>query len=117
MKRLLLGPALLAPLMLFSCNWHKPELPKVPEVVRQIPLDDFNAFPPVPTMPTPAPVVPARKPHATKPHQVKKHAPVGARHRPPVDRPAPADPLPPQQGPICIFPLNFIPNCTPQEAQ
>jgi hypothetical protein len=52
MKRLLLGPALIAPLALFGCsNWGTkvPELPKVevPEVVRQIPLEDFEHFPPV----------------------------------------------------------------------
>jgi hypothetical protein len=47
-----------------------------------------------------------------------------AARRPPVlepvlilDRPSTPVELPPQQGPICIFPLNMIPNCTPQAIQ
>jgi hypothetical protein len=119
MKRLLLGPALVLPLLTLGLCHHKtPEVPKVPEIVREIPLDDFNHFPPITTPQIPeAPKAPAVK---HKPHQVKKHAqPVR-----PVVRPVPApsdqgrvEALPPQQGPICIFPLNFIPNCKPQEAQ
>jgi hypothetical protein len=115
MKRLLLGPALALPLILGLCTFHTkvPELPKVPEVIREIPLDDFKQFPPIPVVP-PVPV---------KKHQVKKHAPVVHPNRAPLRRPqtpvapAPVEPLPPQQGPICIFPFNMIPNCTPQEAQ
>jgi hypothetical protein len=124
MKRLLLGPALIVPLALFGCsNWGTkvPELPKVPEVVRQIPLDDFDHFPPIVTAPAPqAPVV------KHKPHQVKKHADHPVALRPaPARRPrvvpdaAPSSDvpdLPPQQGPICIFPFSMIPNCTPQVA-
>jgi hypothetical protein len=107
MKRLLLGPAIIAiPLALFGCNWgvKAPEVPKVPtEIVRQIPLEDFEHFPPV----VAAPVEPARKP-------VVRHKP--APHHPATRKPkAPVEPLPPQQGPICIFPLNMIPNCKPQE--
>jgi hypothetical protein len=120
MKRLLLGPALALPLILGLCSFHTkvPELPKVPEVVgsvssaaREIPLDDFKQFPPIPVVPT-APVV---KPKV-KPHAVRK-APMPRKAQP---APRPVDPpvaeLPPQQGPICIFPFNMIPNCTPQVA-
>jgi hypothetical protein len=118
MKRLLLGPAVLAlPLALFGCNWgtKTPELPKVPEVVRQIPLDDFNHFPPVvPPAPVEAPVV-RHKP--VKTHQpVKKHvqhAPARPAHVDPVETPDAGEALPPQHGVICIFPFNMIPNCTP----
>ncbi|WP_368508114.1 hypothetical protein [Bradyrhizobium lupini] len=128
MKRLLLGPAILSPLALLGfCSFHTPklpEVPKVPEVVRQIPLDDFNAFPTPPqiTAPTPEPrKAPERKPVVRhRPNQVKPHVrPAPARPSHVVPREAPPAPqaLPPQQGPICIFPLNFIPNCTPQEAQ
>jgi hypothetical protein len=118
LKRLLLGPAVLAlPLALFGCNWgtKTPELPKVPEVVgsfssaaRQIPLEDFEQrFPPVVTpTPTPKPAPKKAKPHAHVVHRPVR--PVA----PPVDQP-----LPPQQGPICIFPLSMIPNCKPQEIQ
>jgi hypothetical protein len=124
MKRLLLGPALIAPLALFGCNWGTKtpvELPKVPEVVRQIPLDDFEHFPPIVTPEPPkAPSVVKKKTHG--PHSRKPAAAAAPAHRPakalPLPRP-PADQAPvetvPQQGPICIFPLNFIPNCTPQE--
>jgi hypothetical protein len=122
MKRLLLGPALIAPLALFGCNWGTkvPELPKVPEVIRDIPLEDFEAFPTIPVVP-PAPAAKPVVRHKPAPHQEKPHA----RHVPqPTARPVPTDPpvgpvedLPPQQGLICIFPLNMIPNCTPQVAQ
>jgi hypothetical protein len=120
MKRLLLGPAVLAlPLALFGCNWgtKTPELPKVPEVVgsvssaaRQIPLpDNFEQrFPPIVT-PVPAPKPAPKK--AKPPHAHAVHRPVRP-VAPPVDQP-----LPPQQGPICIFPLSMIPNCKPQEIQ
>lgn len=117
MKRLLLGPVLIAPLALFGCsNWgtvKAPELPKVPEVVRHIPLEDFEHFPPqITTTPEP-PKAPAVKhqPKKAKPHAPAVHRPVRP-VAPPVDQPLPA-----QQGPICIFPLNFIPNCKPQEIQ
>lgn len=129
MKRLLLGPVALAPLAFLGfCSFHTPklpEVPKVPDVVRQIPLDEFNAFPTPPqiTMPTPAPhkaPVVKHRPNPVKPHVVTKRPTVPAVRREPRPVPPPAPPvetLPPQQGPICIFPLNFIPNCTPQEAQ
>jgi hypothetical protein len=69
MKRLLLGPAVIAiPLALFGCsNWgtKTPELPKVPEVIRQIPLDNFDTLPAHPPR-SAAPVV--KKPKAPKPH-------------------------------------------------
>jgi hypothetical protein len=118
MKRLLLGPAVLAlPLALFGCNWgtKAPELPKVPEVIREIPLEDFDHFPPVvPPAPVEAPVV-RHKPAKT--HQpVKKHVrPTPARPSPvvPVETPDAGEALPPQHGVICIFPFNMIPNCTP----
>lgn len=127
MKRLLLGPAILSPLALLGfCSFHTPKLPDipavirgagdVPAVVRQIPLDDFKQFPTPPVVP----VVPLRKPHATKPHQVKPSAHRVARPTPtrqprvvPNDPPDVPAPLPPQQGPICIFPFNMIPSCTP----
>jgi hypothetical protein len=122
MKRLLLGPALALPLILGLCHLRTtpeiPQLPKVPEVIREIPLDDFKAFPPITTLPTPVPhKAPAVK---HRPNPVKTHA----RHVPkPTDRPVPpgspvgpVEELPPQQGPICIFPFSMIPNCTPQVA-
>jgi hypothetical protein len=109
MKRLLLGPALIAPLAFFGCSGSvkTPELPKVPEVIRQIPLEDFEQrFPPIVTpVPTPKPAPKKAKP----PHAHAVHRPVRP-VAPPVDQP-----LPLQQGPICIFPLNMIPNCKPQE--
>jgi hypothetical protein len=120
MKRLLLGPALALPLILGLCSFHTkvPELPKVPEVVgsvssaaREIPLDDFKQFPPIPAVPP----VPIKKP-------VVRHKPALHHEKPkvtkaPVKAPvAPEEPLPPQQGPICIFPFSMIPNCTPQVA-
>jgi hypothetical protein len=117
MKRLLLGPAIIAiPLALFGCSGSvktPAELPKVPEVVvRQIPLDDFEHFPPIITTPTPVPTpAPVKK--------AKPHGPAAPRPARPLPRPrppaaqAPVETLPPQQGPICIFPLNMIPNCTP----
>jgi hypothetical protein len=119
MKRLLLGPALIAPLALFGCNWGPkvPERPKVPEVVRQIPLDDFDHFPPI-TAPQ-IPVAPKAPVVKHKPHQVKKHvrpAPARRPHVEAVEAPPAPEALPPQQGPICIFPLSMIPNCTPQAA-
>jgi hypothetical protein len=123
MKRLLLGPAVLAlPLALFGCNWGTktpgalPELPKVPEVIREIPLDDFDHFPPI--VPTPAPSAPVVKPKA-KTHVPVRHPRVGVAplaHKAPVaqDPRVPSEPpLPPQHGVICIFPFNMIPNCTP----
>lgn len=124
MKRLLLGPVLVLPLLTLGfCKLHIPELPKLPAgYVREIPLDTFEQrFPPITTMPTPAPhKAPAVK---HRPNQVKPHASVGRpvrpplpHSRPPVDQ-APVEAIPPQQGPICIFPLNMIPNCTPQEVQ
>jgi hypothetical protein len=136
MKRLLLGPALIAPLALFGCsNWgtsvKAPELPKVPDVIRQIPLEDFNTRYPglkqVPAAefekanPTPAvkKTVPPYwqcngKPATNHKNCPKDHAPRPVpKARPHVDQ-APVETLPPQQGPICIFPLNMIPNCTPQ---
>ena len=115
MKRLLLGPAVLAlPLALFGCNWgtKTPELPKVPEVIREIPLDDFNHFPPV------VPPAPVKKP-VVKPHAPVRHPRVGVAppsHKAPVakdPRVSSEPPLPPQQGVICIFPFNMIPSCTP----
>lgn len=134
MKRLLLGPALVLPLLTLGFCEHKPQLPKVvPEVVREIPLDDFNAFPPMTT--TTPPTMPTSEPHKApvvkhRPNQVKPHAPLGAHPRPNVSRhlpphaearppaaQAPVETLPPQQGTVCIFPLNFIPNCTPQAIQ
>lgn len=121
MKRLLLGPALVLPLLTLGFCGKSPQLPKVPEVVREIPLDNFEQrFPPITTMPTPEPqpAAPAKKPVVKhRPNQVKKHVrPVPARRPPVVSHEAPpvAEDLPPQQGPICIFPLNMIPNCTPQ---
>ncbi|MGY3589340.1 hypothetical protein [Bradyrhizobium sp. USDA 4350] len=115
MKRLLLGPALLAPFALLGyCGLHKevPQLPKVPEVVRQIPLDDFDHF--KPTVPYLAPKAPAKKP--IQHHQVKKHerdVHSSARPLPPAGPVAVPEELPPQQGVICIFPFNMIPTCTP----
>jgi hypothetical protein len=120
MKRLLLGPALALPLILGLCSFHTkvPELPKVPEVIREIPLDDFKQFPPIPVVPA----APIKKP-------VVRHKPALHHEKPkvtkaPVKAPvAPEEPLPPrseaplpQQGPICIFPFSMIPNCTPQVA-
>lgn len=111
-KRLLLGPAVALPLILGFCSFHKPELPKVPEVTRQIPLDDFNQFPSPPQITTPKPV-PHRKPVVkAKPN----HGPLVL---PPVPPAPPADverePDPPvqQYGRICIFPFGMIPRCTP----
>jgi hypothetical protein len=116
MKRLLLGPALIAPLALFGCsNWGTkvPELPKVPEVIREIPLEDFEHFPPVKAPEAIlAPQVPKRT-HAPRHHTRPTPRPV---HRPVAPVAAPEDTLPPQQGPICIFPFSMIPNCTPQVA-
>lgn len=117
-KRLLLGPALIAPLALFGCNWGTkvPELPKVPEVIRQIPLEDFEHFPPIvtaPEAPRAAPLHP--RPHVRPPARPVRHKRPPAPRR--VEEAVPDQPLPPQQGPICIFPLNMIPNCTPQVAQ
>jgi hypothetical protein len=105
------------PLALFGCNWgtKTPELPKVPEVVRQIPLDDFNHFPPVvPPAPVTKPVVrhkPAKTHQPVKPHARPVPQPA-ARPSAPV-APLGAGDLPPQQGVICIFPFNMIPSCTP----
>ncbi len=121
MKRLLLIVALVAPTWLYSCMPKSvapdpsaviqetfDKLP-VPEV-REIPLD----------VPSVAPVLPSYKPKA------KPHAPVGRPARPPVPKARPAapkapvaqsqEPLPPQKGVICIFPLNLVPQCTPEPA-
>lgn len=124
MKRLLLGPVLAIPLWLGLCHMKTPEVPKVPEVIgsvssaaREIPLDNFNTrFPPNTTTPQPAPEAPAvtkEKPRA----RVGAHRRPAVHHpvplpRPPMDQ-APVETLPPQQGPICIFPFNMIPKCTP----
>ncbi len=126
MKRLLLIAALVAPTWLYSCMPKSvapdpsaviqetfDKLP-VPEV-REIPLD----------VPSVAPVLPSYKPKAT--NRVPTARPPG-HHRPagPLPRPRPAapkapvaqsqEPLPPQQGVICIFPLNMVPQCTPEPA-
>lgn len=117
MKRLLLGPALAIPLLsLGLCHLKTPEVPKVPEVVREIPMPaDFNTrFPPI----TPQPEKPQWNTHAP----TRPHVPARTHVRPrkpsrPVVQPAPPvqpEPLPPQEGPICIFPFNMIPNCVPQ---
>jgi hypothetical protein len=117
MKRLLLGPALALPLILGLCQLRAPELPKVPEVVREIPLDDFKQFPPITTTPTPEP--PRAAPVHPRPH-VRPTARTLGHKRPAapssVAKEVPDQQLPPQQGPICIFPFNMIPNCTPQVA-
>jgi hypothetical protein len=119
MKRLLIGPALALPLILGLCHLRTPELPKLPEVVREIPLDDFNAFPPIPPA-QPAPEKPQWKPHGPTKHHApaRPHARLTKPLKPavPQARPVDPEPLPPQQGLICIFPLNMIPNCTPQVA-
>jgi hypothetical protein len=124
MKRLLLGPALALPLILGLCSFHNtkvPELPKVPEVVREIPLDDFKQFPPIPAVPSaPKPQVKAHAPALAPRHHVRPSSrpvrPRRAPEAPSVDATVPDQQLPPQQGPICIFPFSMIPNCTPQVA-
>src|SRR5437868_7095222 len=123
MKRLLLIAALVAPTWLYSCMPKSvvptpavivqetfDQLPQLPEV-REIPLD----------VPSVAPALPSYKPKA--PHVDRDRRAVPAR---PVPRPRPAprplvdqgpvEHLPPQEGPICIFPLNMVPNCTPEPA-
>lgn len=104
MKRLLLGPVVLAPLAFLAyCHMdthHK--APEVPAIVRQIPLDDaFNAFPT--TKPAP------RKPHHHHHNRVKPRV----LHPVPAARPlapeAPLETLPPR--PACLFPFNLIPYC------
>jgi hypothetical protein len=132
MKRLLLGPAVLVLPLLTLGFCGKPQLPKVvPEVVREIPTPDTfeQRFPPITTMPTPEPhktPVVKHRPNQVKPHvdlrpptvRAPAHrAPARPSHVAPLATPdagAPLDVLPPQQGAICIFPLNMIPNCTPQ---
>lgn len=103
MKRLLLIPALVLPTWLVSCNGHKTPTPA--EVVKEA-HEAINERPTILLTPTPPDVKPtwAHRP-APKKHAVKR-------------KPAPApkkaeSPLPPQQGPICIFPFNLIPNCYP----
>jgi hypothetical protein len=121
MKRLLLGPVIIAALLLSGYLLSRHLEHQVPAVVHAIPLDDFKQFPPPPvnfTVPT-SPVVAMHK-LATKaklkPHQVKPHGPLVL---PPVPPAPPADverePDPPvqQYGRICIFPFGMIPHCTP----
>lgn len=121
MKRLLIGPALVLPLLTLGFCGKSPELPKVPEV---IPIDNFDQRFPVPPLNPPA-VLPKEKPNVRR-----VHPPAASPERPRVhgrslgprltDRPhhpaAPVvkeEPLPPQQGVICIFPFSLIPSCTP----
>ncbi len=132
MKRLLLIAALVAPTWLYSCM-PKSVVPDpavvvqetfdklpVPEV-REIPLAVPSVAPVLPSYkPSVAPVRPSYKP------KTKPHAPVGRPTRPPVPKARPAapkapvaqsqEPLPPQQDVICIFPLNMVPQCTPEPA-
>lgn len=106
MKKVLLILSLMVPAWLYSCTGTKPPVPTPATVVQQA----HEAFPTVTLAP---PVVIKKKPvvkHTPKPkpNTVKrKVAPVA----PQVEE------LPPQQGVICIFPLNMLPNCTPQASQ
>jgi hypothetical protein len=122
MKRVLLIAALVAPTWLYSCM-PKSVVPDPAAIVQET----FDKLPPVPAVRDipivrgqEAPVLPSYKPKA------KPHAPVGSPTRTPVPHHRPAAPkapvaqgpapLPPQQGVICVFPLNMVPNCTPEPA-
>lgn len=125
MKRLLLIAALVAPTWLYSCSGPKSVVPDPSAVIQET----FDKLPPIPEVreipldvPSVAPVLPSYKPKA------KHHAPAAPtvrkvpvapkavpRPRPPAAE-APVEPLPPQQGVICIFPLNMVPQCTPEPA-
>jgi hypothetical protein len=129
MKRLLLIAALVAPTWLYSCM-PRSVVPD-PAVIVQ---ETFDKLPPIPDVreipilrDQVAPVIPSYKPKA-KPHVQPRlpdhHAPVQRpsvdRKPTPVPRPspveAPVETLPPQQGVICIFPFNMVPQCTPEPA-
>ncbi|MCP1937372.1 hypothetical protein J2R95_003167 [Bradyrhizobium japonicum] len=125
MKRLLLGPALALPLFLGLCHLKGGEAPKVPEVVKEIPLPDFeqrfprsasSAVPPIPTTPPAVLPEPVRKPVVRHKPAEKQHvrpAPTRSPRVVPPEAPPAPEALPPQQGVVCIFPFNLIPTCTP----
>jgi hypothetical protein len=128
MKRLLLLVALALPsLGLYSCvtrvkvptattiiqeaheAFPMPELP--PTVLIPVPAEEFERANPTPTQPKPK-----VKKHVPAARPVTRPAPRPVpRPRPPVGQ-AEVEPLPPQEGVICIFPLNMIPTCTPEPA-
>ena len=134
MKRLLtLLPVALIPLVVYSCGgFHTKPTEVVKGAVEQLDpnaaerlKEGFDAIPRIIplTKPELAPVLPSYKPKATKrvpaaraPGHPQPPGPL-PRSRPPVHQ-APvvesADTLPPQQGVICIFPLNMIPHCKPE---
>lgn len=127
MKKLLLIAALVAPTWLYSCM-PKSVVPS-PAVIVQ---ETFDNLPPVPEVreiplgvPSVAPVLPSYKPKAT--NRVPTARPPGhPRPAGPLPRPRPVAPkapvaeseapLPLQQGVICIFPFNMVPQCTPEDA-
>lgn len=106
MKRLLLGPALLLPLLTLGyCHHTTKVVPEVPAVVRH--LDDtFNQFKPTP----PPKIIP------TVPHRAAKHRHVVVKHKhtqvkPPVPL---APPVAPEETPVrpgCLFPFSLVPFC------
>lgn len=121
MKRLLIGPAIAFPLFLGFCNFGGgvPKAPEVPNFDQRFPVPHLN-LPAVP--PKEKPNVRRANSPAASPERPRAHGrPRSHKHpeRPhhPVAPVVKEEPLPPQQGPICIFPLNMIPNCKPQEIQ
>jgi hypothetical protein len=125
MKKLLLIAALVAPTWLYSCM-PKSVVP-TPAVIVQETFDNLPS-PDVREIPNlrdqVAPVLPSYKPKAKHAPTVRKPQPAPAplpRVRPVAPKPplaqseAPAA-LPPQQDVICIFPLNMVPQCTPEPA-
>lgn len=121
MKRLLLIFSLVIPAWLYSCSTKAP-VPTPAEVIQQ----EHAAIPKAPgaQLPLPEPpfVITPTDPNQEKPIVRRKDHPAKRAVRPvPRHRPNPVAPhqdgLPPQQGPICLFPLNMIPDCRPQVAR
>jgi hypothetical protein len=113
MKKLLL-PVFLVIVPALTLHMCTPKVPTPADVLKEA----HEAFPTqqlevpflIPTAPQVQHAAPKPKP---RPHQVKPKPKPVTKPIAPAPRPKTEEQLPQQQGTVCIFPFNMVPQCTP----